>query len=163
MLGGARSGKSRHALALAESLAAKRVYIATAEALDDEMAERIARHIAERDSTWATFEAPVELSAAIEENAGAAVIVVDCLTLWLSNLILSEADLDIEIDTLLRSIQQCPSNLIIVANEVGQGLVPSNELGRRFRDEQGRLNQAVASVSEQVDMIVAGLPLRLKG
>jgi adenosylcobinamide kinase/adenosylcobinamide-phosphate guanylyltransferase len=162
ILGGARSGKTARALAIGEGFTS-RIYIATAEALDDEMAARIARHRQERGAAWTTIEAPLELPAKILGiGAVDAVCVVDCLTLWLSNLMGAGRDISAATDELCRAIPQAAPALVMVSNEVGLGLVPETSLGRTFRDHQGRLNQAVAAVTEQVEFVAAGLPLRLK-
>lgn len=162
ILGGARSGKTRRALALGETFP-ERFYIATAEALDDEMAARIARHKDERGAAWTTIEAPLDLPAAIlTVGSPNAVCVVDCLTLWLSNLIGAGRQVERATAELYRAISAAPASLVMVSNEVGLGLVPETPLGRRFRDHQGRLNQAVAALAEQVEFVAAGLPLRLK-
>ena len=162
ILGGARSGKTRRALTLGEAFS-ERFYIATAEALDDEMAARIARHRDERGTAWTTIEAPLELPAAIlTVGSPNAVCVVDCLTLWLSNLIGAGREVEGATAELCRAITAAPASLVMVSNEVGLGLVPETPLGRRFRDHQGRLNQTVAAMAEQVEFVAAGLPLRLK-
>jgi adenosylcobinamide kinase/adenosylcobinamide-phosphate guanylyltransferase len=161
VLGGARSGKSRHALALAEAAGPRRLYLATADPGDAEMAARIARHRAERGAGWATVEAPLELPAAIAA-AEADVALVDCLTLWLSNLLLAERDPEAATDALLAALAAAPLPLVLVSNEVGMGLVPETPLGRRFRDAQGRLNQRVAAAVASVDFVAAGLALALK-
>ena len=164
LLGGARSGKSRRALALAESVSKRRIYIATAEALDDEMADRIARHKSERGAGWDTLEAPLALRQAITESCRPEqVCVVDCLTLWLSNLMHHERDPEAETRALCAALKQANGPLILVSNELGLGLVPETALGRAFRDAQGRLNQAVADVCDRVEFIAAGLPMVLKG
>jgi adenosylcobinamide kinase/adenosylcobinamide-phosphate guanylyltransferase len=165
VLGGARSGKS----ALAERLAVESglavTYIATAEALDEEMRERIARHQAERPAGWKTLEAPRALAAAMRgEAAPGRCLVIDCLTLWLTNLMLDEdaSLLERERAALLDCLPMLPGRIILVANEVGLGIVPDNALARRFRDEAGRLNQAIASLCDHVVFVAAGLPLTLK-
>jgi adenosylcobinamide kinase/adenosylcobinamide-phosphate guanylyltransferase len=164
ILGGARSGKSRRALALAERSGSNPIFIATAEALDDEMADRISRHKDERASPWSTLEAPLDLTSAIDQAAARGdVCLVDCLTLWLSNLMHHQRDVRAQTDLLCRAIADTSSPIILVSNEVGLGLVPETPLGRAFRDEQGRLNQAVASVCDRVEFIAAGLPITLKG
>ncbi len=164
ILGGARSGKSRRALNLAEAQAGDLVYVATAQAKDAEMAERIARHKAERDTRWRTEEAPLALANVIGREAGPErIVVVDCLTLWLSNLMLAGLDVDQQIDGLVARIHEAKGPMIFVSNEVGLGLVPETALGRAFRDQQGRLNQAVAAACQRVEMIIAGLPITLKG
>jgi adenosylcobinamide kinase / adenosylcobinamide-phosphate guanylyltransferase len=162
ILGGARSGKTARALALGEAFAT-RYYIATAEALDAEMAARIDRHRAERGGHWTTVEAPLDLPGAILRiDAPGAVCVVDCLTLWLSNLMGAGRDIAAATAELCRAIPLAAPTLVMVSNEVGLGLVPETPLGRQFRDHQGRLNQAVAQVADHVEFIAAGLPLRLK-
>ena len=160
-LGGARSGKSRLAQAAAEACAGPLVYIATATAGDDEMADRIACHRADRGARWRTVEAPIALGAAIAA-AGSAAVLVDCLTLWLSNLMLGDHDIDAATKDLLAAIGAARSPLFLVANEVGLGIVPDNALARAFRDAAGRLNQQVAAAVDRVDFVAAGLALRLK-
>lgn len=163
VLGGARSGKSRYAQARAESLPGDLIYVATAQAFDDEMAERIARHVADRGPRWSTLDVPLDLPAAILANAAPArVLLVDCLTLWTSNLMFAERDLDAETEALATAVTQAAGPVLLVANEVGLGIVPDNALARRFRDVAGRLNQAIAAAAEEVQFIAAGLPLRLK-
>jgi len=163
VLGGARSGKSRYAQARAEAIAGRHILVATAEARDAEMRDRIARHRADRDQRWRTVEAPRDLAAAIDAANGAdAVVLVDCLTIWISNLMLAEAVIDAATRDLCEAIQRFEGQLILVANEVGLGIVPDNALARRFRDEAGRTNQAVAAAAQEVQIIFAGLPQRLK-
>lgn len=162
VLGGARSGKSRHAQAIAEAAAAASsgplVYIATAQAFDDEMRDRIARHQGDRDARWQTVEAPTELAAALRSVDGAdTVVLVDCLTLWLSNLILGEAYIDREVDGLLATLAGLRARIILVSNEVGLGIVPDNALARRFRDAAGLLHQRLAAQVDSVDGVMAGL------
>jgi adenosylcobinamide kinase/adenosylcobinamide-phosphate guanylyltransferase len=161
ILGGARSGKTRRALAIGEAFAT-RVYIATGEALDAEMAGRIARHRRERGDAWTTVEAPLDLPAAIAALPSGSAGVADCLTLWLSNLMGAGRDVEAATDDLLQAIRACSARLAIVSNEVGLGLVPETPLGRDFRDRQGWLNQAVAATVAEVEFVAAGLPLRLK-
>ncbi|WP_019516796.1 bifunctional adenosylcobinamide kinase/adenosylcobinamide-phosphate guanylyltransferase [Sphingomonas sp. Mn802worker] len=164
VLGGARSGKSRHAQELAEGCTGELVFVATAQAFDGEMAERIAAHRRDRDARWSTLEAPTDLPGAIGREARAGrVLLVDCLTLWVSNLMLGDADMDQASDALVSAIEQADGDLIFVSNEVGFGIVPDNALARRFRDAAGRLNQRVAAVCDRVELVVAGLPLRIKG
>ena len=137
-------------------------FIATAQAYDDEMTERIRQHREERADFWQTIEAPIELARAITSvNAGT--VLVDCCTLWLSNVMLAELDIGREADALVESIARANANVVLVSNEVGSGIVPENRLGRDFRDEQGRLNQRLAEISDTVELVVVGLPLRLKG
>lgn len=161
VLGGARSGKSRHAEALVQSEAPPWTYIATAESYDAEMTARIAEHRARRPAGWTTVDAPRDLPLAIA-GAPDAPLLVDCLTLWLSNLMLAEADLDAASETLVAALLARTAPTVLVSNEVGSGIVPATPLGRRFRDAQGRLNQRVAAVAGRVELVVAGLPLRLK-
>lgn len=162
ILGGARSGKSARALALAD--APPRVFVATAEALDAEMAERIRCHQVERGPGWGVVEAPLDLAEAIRGNAGEGVtLVVDCLTLWLSNLMHAGRDVEAETEALLAALDGAPGRMVLVSNEVGFGLAPANALGRAFRDAQGRLNQRVAAAADHVEFVAAGLPLFLKG
>ena len=163
VLGGARSGKTRHALALAEAWPA-RTYIATAQAFDDEMRARIARHQEERDEAWTTVEAPLHLDKAIREAANTApIVVVDCLTLWLTNLMLAEHDVEPAANKLEATLSELHTPVILVSNETGLGIVPDNALARRFRDAQGLLNQQMARACETVVFVAAGLPLTLKG
>jgi len=165
ILGGARSGKS----ALAERLAADRVdvlYLATAEAGDGEMRERIAHHRARRPAHWALVEEPLALGTALHREARVGrVILVDCLTLWLSNLLLAPdaGAFARERAALLAALPALPGELILVSNEVGMGIVPLGELSRRFVDEAGRLHQALAQRCERVIFVAAGLPVALKG
>ncbi|KTT73862.1 bifunctional adenosylcobinamide kinase/adenosylcobinamide-phosphate guanylyltransferase [Sphingomonas endophytica] len=161
VLGGARSGKSRHAQVLAETVAGPRVFIATAQAFDAEMAERIAHHRADRGPEWRTVEAPVALPEAIA-TAGGAMVLVDCLTLWTSNLLLSDADVEAATDALVGALAGAGGRIVLVSNEVGWGIVPDNALARRFRDVAGRVNQRVAATVDRVDLVVAGLAMRLK-
>jgi adenosylcobinamide kinase/adenosylcobinamide-phosphate guanylyltransferase len=166
VLGGARSGKSAFAQGAAEARAAKAggrlVMVATAQAFDSEMAERIERHRVDRGSAWTTVEAPMDLAAALDSLGAGDVVVVDCLTLWLSNLMLADRDLAAEATELVASAARFQGALWLVSNEVGFGIVPDNALARRFRDEAGRLHQALAQAAEAVTLVVAGLTLRLK-
>jgi len=163
ILGGARSGKSRLALSLAESAPGRRIFVATGEAFDSEMADRIARHKAERDGTWETIDAPRDLPAAIARAAGPdRVVLADCLTLWASNLLLADADMEGASASLDAAIAAATGPLLLVSNEVGLGIVPDNVLARRFRDVAGRINQTVAARAGLVLFVAAGLPLVLK-
>ena len=163
VLGGARSGKSRFAEQTARAHGKPLIYIATAEAHDDEMRARIAQHQEARGSDWQTIEGPqdlaAELAAATDPERA---VLIDCLTLWLSNRLLAEADLDAECEALVNVLDARAGPVVAVSNEVGLSIVPDNALARRFRDAQGRLNQAVASVATHVTFIAAGLPLTLK-
>lgn len=163
LLGGARSGKSRRAQTLAEESGLVPVMIATAQAGDSEMAERIGRHRAERSQEWMTIEEPLEILSAIGQPEFLGhILVVDCLTLWLSNLFFSERLVEHSIDELASGLARLDRPCILVSNELGLGIVPENELARTFRDAQGRLNQRMAQVCDHVELIVAGLPLRIK-
>lgn len=163
VLGGARSGKSHwgERLVRAAAGAGTPVYVATAEALDDEMAERIARHQAERGRDWRTVEAPHDLPAAVRAECRGAML-VDCLTLWLSNRLLADADLAADRAALLDALAARSGPTVAVSNEVGLGLVPDNRLGRAFRDAQGTLNREVAARADCVLFVAAGLPLAMK-
>lgn len=164
VLGGARSGKSRRAQALVEAAAAQRIYLATAQAFDEEMRERIARHQGERDGSWQTVDTPLELVSTLQDlKDSQRAVLVDCLTLWLSNLMLGGRDVAAETAGLCAAIGEMKTPVCLVSNEVGMGLVPETPLGRAFRDEQGRLNQRVAEVVDRVEFVAAGLPLVLKG
>ncbi len=164
VLGGARSGKSAFAEAIVGASGLRPVYIATAEPGDREMAERIAHHRARRGPEWRTVEEADRLEDRLVEEASAErAVLVDCLTLWLSNLMLAGADCEARGAKLCETARRVPGLIILVSNEVGLGLVPDNALGRRFRDAQGRLNQALSSAADRVVFVVAGLPLYLKG
>lgn len=160
--GGARSGKSTRAEARARAFPGKPVYVATAEALDAEMRERIAKHRARRGSAWLEHETPLELVAALVETDGRGARLVDCLTLWLSNLMHAERDWEKEAMLLAETLDRQNSPVVLVTNEVGLGIVPDNALARRFRDAAGILNQIVARVADEVEFVVAGLPMRVK-
>ncbi|MGZ5841170.1 MAG: bifunctional adenosylcobinamide kinase/adenosylcobinamide-phosphate guanylyltransferase [Xanthobacteraceae bacterium] len=162
VLGGARSGKSRHAEGLITALPPPWTYVATAEAGDEEMAARIKSHRERRGAQWRTIDAPRELAKALSA-CGDGPVLVDCLTLWLSNLMLAEANVEEEVAQLEETLAATKGPLVLVANEVGSGIVPSYPLGRRFRDMQGILNQRMAARAERVILMVAGLPLALKG
>ena len=161
ILGGARSGKSRHAEALVEAERGPWVYLATAQAFDDEMRARIAEHRARRPAGWMTVDAPIDLALALA-GAGDSPVLVDCLTLWLTNLILGEHDVEAESEALLDVLAARTALTVVVSNEVGLGIVPDNALARRFRDAAGVLHQRVAAVADHVVLMVSGLPLRVK-
>ena len=168
VLGAARSGKSAYAQRAAEACAARTggelVFVATAEALDAEMAERIAHHRDDRGQRWRTVEAPRELATALEALRPDEIVVVDCLTLWLSNSMLADDEGHVRRTAeLLAALGRCEGDTWVVGTEVGWGIVPDNALARRFRDEAGRLHQAVAARAEAAVLLVAGLPVQLKG
>ncbi|MCC7045136.1 MAG: bifunctional adenosylcobinamide kinase/adenosylcobinamide-phosphate guanylyltransferase [Alphaproteobacteria bacterium] len=162
VLGGARSGKSRYAEALVADSERGCTYIATAQALDDEMRQRIAEHRTRRPAHWATIEAPIDLPAALSGHAPDRVLLVDCLTLWLSNILLAERDIAADGDALVAALEACAAPVVCVSNEVGLGIVPDNALARAFRDAQGQLNQRVAAIADRVVLMTAGLSLVLK-
>lgn len=162
VLGGARSGKSRHAEARCEALPGPITYIATAQPFDAEMRDRIATHRARRSARWQTVEAPIDLPAAIGDAPSSGPILVDCLTLWLSNLLLAGEDIERWSSALIAAITNCAAPIVLVGNEVGLSIVPENALARRFRDEAGLLNQQVAAACDMVLFVAAGLPLTLK-
>ena len=163
ILGGARSGKSRFAEAIVARTGLPAVYIATAEIRDDEMAERIARHRDRRGPDWTTVEEPLALPDRLLTLAEPGLVVlVDCLTLWLSNLMEAERDVALEAARHAAVLAEARGPVVLVSNEVGSGIMPMNALARRFADEQGRLNQTIAAAVETVFLVAAGLPLRLK-
>ena len=160
VLGGARSGKSRYAEGLSATFGHK-IYIATAEPRDEEMQARIAQHKARRGEGWRTIEAPLDLVPALRAITSGFVL-VDCITLWLSNLLLRDRDLAAEVEALCRTLDATTARVVLVSNEVGLGIVPDNALARRFRDEHGLANQRLAEVADDVFFVAAGLPLTLK-
>lgn len=160
--GGARSGKSRRAEQRTRCFPGRPTYIATAEALDAEMRDRIASHRDRRGPEWQLREAPFELVAALTETDGHGPRLVDCLTLWLSNLIHTNRDWKSETSKLAETLSRQASSVVLVTNEVGLGIVPDNALARSFRDAAGFLNQAIAEVVDEVEFVVSGLPMKLK-
>ncbi len=158
VLGGARSGKSAFAERVVTATGRPKIYIATAQAFDDEMSARIAAHKVERGDGWQTIEAPLELGAALSSTKGGSAVLVDCMTLWLSNVMLAERDPEAELSRL-----KFEGSVVLVSNELGMGLVPETPLGREFRDAHGRMNQHLARLADQVVFVSAGLPLMLKG
>lgn len=163
VIGGARSGKSRFAEDLATAHPAPWIYVATAEAHDDEMVERIAHHRKRRADGWVTVDAPRDLAAAVlAPTTGASVLLIDCLTLWLTNVMLGGGVVEDEQARLLDALASATVPVLAVSNEVGMGIVPDNALARAFRDAQGRLNAAVARQANYVVLMAAGLPLTLK-
>ena len=158
VLGGARSGKSRFAESLCQ---APRTYIATAQAFDEEMIKRIAQHQSDRGKEWHTLEAPIDLVGALRLAKGD--VLLDCLTLWLNNLLMAEKDVQAALDGLLAQLQINRQKLVIVSNELGLGLVPEHGLSRRFRDLHGLMNQQVAAIADCVVFTIAGIPQVIKG
>ena len=164
VLGGARSGKSLFAESLARERGARPVYVATAEFVDDEMRRRIETHRARRGKAWRTVEAPTELARAIaRHSAPRSCLLIDCLTVWLGNLMHYGRDVDAATGDLLESLVGASGPVVLVANEVGLGIVPDNAAARAFRDRAGRLNQAVARVAGSVYFVAAGIPMIVKG
>lgn len=163
VVGGARSGKSAFAERLLSATARPRRYVATAEAWDDEMRARIADHQRDRGAGWTTVEAPLDLPGALALARPDEAVLIDCATLWLTNHMLADHDLPAEAETLVAALGRCAAPVVIVSNETGWGIVPENALARRFRDEQGRLNQRLAAEASLVVTVIAGLPLALKG
>ena len=163
VLGGASSGKSTFAEALVLKEESAPVYLATAQAFDAEMEEKIARHQKMRGSGWQTIEAPLDLVSPLNTITTGHTVLIDCATLWLTNLILAERESDDEASALIAAIGRCAAPVVVVSNEVGQGIVPENALARRFRNAQGRLNQRLAAEADLVVAVMAGLPMVLKG
>lgn len=163
VLGGARSGKSRHAEAIVLSTGHEPVYVATGQAGDAEMAARIEAHQARRGARWRLVEEPLNLPQALSREAGPSrTVLVDCLTLWLTNLMLAERDFETESEALAAALAAADGPVVMVSNEVGQGLVPMNAMARAFVDAAGALHQRLAAQCDVVELVVAGLPLRLK-
>lgn len=164
VLGGARSGKSLFAERLVVETGLAKHYVATGRGWDDEMTARIAAHRASRGDGWTTIEEPVALTSCLERlDRTDAVILVDCLTLWLTNLMLEEADIQQAFQALARHAGQARAKIIFVSNEVGLGIVPDNRMARQFRDHAGRLHQMMAGAAREVYFVAAGLPLKMKG
>jgi adenosylcobinamide kinase / adenosylcobinamide-phosphate guanylyltransferase len=164
ILGGARSGKSAFAERLVEESGLDAVYIATGQAYDDEMRERIGAHRERRGPIWTTVEEPLDLVGSLQAHAGKGrAVLVDCLTLWLTNLMMAERDIAAETARLVAAIPELKGTVLFVSNEVGLGIVPDNKMARAFRDHAGRLHQAVAAHADEVYFIAAGLPLKMKG
>ena len=164
VFGGARSGKSAFAEDLVAEAGFERVYIATGRAWDHEMADRIRGHQNRRGREWRTIEAPMELTEALaHECRDDRAVLVDCLTLWITNLMMEERDVASAMDELTRALASLPGLIVLVTNEVGLGIVPENRMARAFRDHSGRLSQAIAAIADEVVLVAAGLPLRLKG
>jgi adenosylcobinamide kinase/adenosylcobinamide-phosphate guanylyltransferase len=163
ILGGSRSGKSSFALKRASAISGPKAFIATAQALDDEMKERIERHKLQRSPAWMTFEEHIAIPSVIGGMRNKYdVVLVDCLTLWLSNLMMNNADVETEIGSFLSAATACPASLFVVSNEVGMGIVPDNALARKFRDMAGTLNRRVAELADEVYLVTAGIPMKIK-
>jgi adenosylcobinamide kinase/adenosylcobinamide-phosphate guanylyltransferase len=167
VIGGCKSGKSRHALKLAEGYGLRKIFMATCIPMDDEMKERVARHKADRDGQWRTLDVPTELPEAIAEHGrDGNVILVDCLTLWITNLLMQQAKSGLVADrvaALVTALAQATCPVVLVSNEVGAGIVPENRLARQFRDEAGLANQKVAAAVDRVVWMVAGIANVVKG
>jgi len=163
VLGGARSGKSRYAEQLVMASPAPWIYVATAEPFDDEMRARIAEHRGRRGQDWQTVDAPTDLAGAIEDAAKDRIVLVDCLTLWLNNLMFRKINIDTAIENLEAALAARRAPTVLVSNEVGFGIVPDNAEARRFRDLQGRLNQRIAAMAGRVVLVIAGIPMLVKG
>ncbi|HHS93874.1 MAG TPA: bifunctional adenosylcobinamide kinase/adenosylcobinamide-phosphate guanylyltransferase [Rhodobacterales bacterium] len=163
VLGGAASGKSAFAERLLAASGRHLIYVATAQAFDAEMRVKIAAHQARRGSSWTTLEAPLDLAPPIAQGDESSAILIDCATLWLSNHMLAGNDLATAESRLLKSLQASAAPVVVVSNEVGQGIVPATRDGRHFRDAQGRLNQSLAARADLVVAVMAGLPMVLKG
>jgi adenosylcobinamide kinase/adenosylcobinamide-phosphate guanylyltransferase len=163
VLGGARSGKSRYAEGLVTACPPPWAYVATAQAFDEEMAARIAEHKARRANGWTTIETALDLAGAVTvQGSSGSPVLIDCLTLWLSNVMLNERDVEAACRELMATLAAAKGPIVAVANEVGLGIVPDNALARAFRDAQGRLNQEIAACADSVILMAAGLPLTLK-
>ncbi len=162
VLGGARSGKSLYAEGLVTAYPAPWRYLATAQSFDAEMADRIAAHRGRRACGWQTTDAPLDLLAALRSGPIDQPILVDCLTLWLSNIMLADKPVTAEIDQLVDGLKDLPGPCVMVSNEVGLGIVPDNALARAFRDHAGRLHQQIAAIADRVVFVVAGLPMMVK-
>jgi adenosylcobinamide kinase/adenosylcobinamide-phosphate guanylyltransferase len=163
ILGGAASGKSAFAETLVRGTGLRQIYVATAQVYDDEMADKVTRHREQRGDQWTTIEEPINIASTLAKAVVDDIILIDCATLWLTNLILGDYDVAVHTQTLFAAIDTCPASVVIVSNEVGQGIVPDNALSRQFRNAQGKLNQDIAAKSDLVVAVMAGLPVVLKG
>lgn len=161
--GGAKSGKSRYAEQVVTGSGRPRVYIATAQVWDDEMRAKVEAHRVDRGGDWHTVEAPQNVASALAQVPADSVVLLDCATMWLTNCMLDERDLEAETAALLAALVACPAPVVVVTNELGWSIVPDNALARRFRDAQGRLNQRLAAEAAVVVAVISGLPLALKG
>ena len=163
VLGGAASGKSAYAETLVLNTSTHCIYLATAQAFDTEMQAKICRHQNRRGPAWSTIEAPLNAADVLGKLAEGQVCLLDCATLWLSNHLMAENEIEAEQSLLLHALRLCPARVVVVSNEVGHGIVPDNALARRFREAQGRLNIALAAEADLVVQVTAGLPQVLKG
>ncbi len=163
VLGGARSGKSVYAEKLLENSGKAMVYIATGEAGDEEMSTRIALHQTRRGQDWETVEAPVDVCAALAQVSSGGIILLDCVTLWVSNLMAAQRDVEAEVQEFCAMLGRLQNDLVVVSNEVGLGIVPDNALARQFRDEAGRANQMIADACDTVVFVAAGQAMVMKG
>lgn len=163
VLGGAASGKSAFAEQLCFETQKARIYVATAQAFDDEMRAKIADHKIQRGDGWTTVETPIDVAGALGGRTADEVVLLDCATLWLSNVLLEQRDVAAETAALIAALSACPAPVVVVSNEVGHGIVPDNALARQFRNAQGRLNQALSAQAGLAVQVIAGLPQTLKG
>jgi len=163
VLGGARSGKSVYAEKLVENSGRPMVYIATGEAGDEEMSDRIAHHQQRRGDDWQTIEAPLDVCGALQQVAGDSIVLLDCVTLWVSNLMAAECDVEVEVQKFCAVLAELRCDVVVVSNEVGLGIVSDNALARRFRDEAGRANQMIADACDKVVFVIAGQAMVMKG
>ncbi|WP_170752233.1 bifunctional adenosylcobinamide kinase/adenosylcobinamide-phosphate guanylyltransferase [Ruegeria lacuscaerulensis] len=163
VIGGAASGKSAFAEQLTVSTEKSRIYLATSQVFDDEMHKKVKSHVKQRGEGWTTIEAPFDLRPALAALTQDQVCLIDCATMWLTNHMMAENDLEQEQALLLDALNTCKAQIVIVSNEVGHGIVPDNALSRRFREAQGRLNIALAAQADLAVQVTAGLPLVLKG
>jgi adenosylcobinamide kinase/adenosylcobinamide-phosphate guanylyltransferase len=161
--GGAASGKSSFAESVVRATGKPKTYIATMQPYDDEMREKATKHQADRGDDWTTVEAPFDVVSVLHAARRSDVILLDCVTLWLTNVLLADHDIDAACNDLVNALVNSPSDVIVVSNEVGMGIVPDNELSRKFRNAQGKVNQMIAARADVVLTIIAGLPLVLKG
>lgn len=163
VLGGASSGKSAFAEGLVVATGAPRVYVATSQIYDDEMAAKVRDHVAARGNDWHTIEEPLDMAKALSQVGEDQVVLLDCASMWLTNHIMAEHDLAVETEALIAALAACKGRVIVVSNEVGMGIVPDNALARRFRIAQGKLSQRLAAAADLAVFVIAGLPQVLKG
>lgn len=163
VVGGGASGKSAYAERVVRGFGKPKTYIATLQPYDDEMRDKVIKHRSDRGPDWTTVEAPMDLTGALTVTRSDHIVLIDCMTLWLTNVMLAERDVRREIDAFLTVLTEREGDVVIVSNEVGMGIVPDNALARRFRNAQGGLNQRLAAVCDPVVTVIAGLPLALKG